>query len=365
MKLDWLSFTYLPEDLDPATIWDRFQDVFPELKETIASCSVWDKGFLGYNNVLAFNESFLFMVSDKLKQGVHVRVPATSLEYFAECFGCLIGGDQIDLVKLFRLLKDRNCRAARIDFCFDDEKKLITPADLNRYHVMNWNIVTDSRSFKYVQEKGSTFYIGKRHSDRFLRVYDKEAESAGKIKAIRWELEFKNTWARYLFDNIAEGNIPSFRWLLENFMQIKDGDFSRFITKELRYDRKRQYQYDEYVLSQSGLDMRSRAALLSLYQELLESMDINRENVYLSAKSRSNTTVDSSIRWLDNQVVPTLQMLFMLFGSEWIQDRIFSEARLKDKHFKMMDQYTKIEELLNPSLPEFLPVSDEFVFEDC
>lgn len=62
--------------------------------------------------------------------------------------------------------------------------------------MINNQITTRSREWSFISSTqnggaGATFYLGKRGSDRFLRVYDKDYESDGRIPAIRYEFELR------------------------------------------------------------------------------------------------------------------------------------------------------------------------------
>lgn len=53
----------------------------------------------------------------------------------------------------------------------------------------------DERRLTVDAAGGATFRCGKRGSNLYLRVYDKEIESHGAIVATRWELEYRDETA--------------------------------------------------------------------------------------------------------------------------------------------------------------------------
>jgi DNA relaxase NicK len=93
-------------------------------------------------------------------------------------------------------------RVSRIDIAIDDFDKAVSPnqiiealkreeysgfkkADIVINHCSTWG--------------GWCLYLGRRESDKILRVYDKYAESKGAINSYRWELEAHDSYAQVIF----------------------------------------------------------------------------------------------------------------------------------------------------------------------
>lgn len=339
MTLDWFSFTWLPEDRNPETIFSRFCNEFPEMQPILDLCSICDKGMLGFDTVVAFDSNIFICSSTELENGVHVRVPAHGIQLFASAFKSYSHGE-VNLTKLFKTLRDRDCRASRIDFAYDDTEKLLSPADFNQFYNTDWSVVTECRSMKFITEHGGdTFYLGRRESDRFLRIYEKDMESSGEIDSIRYEMEFKQTWARFLFNQIADGYIPTFDTLFSDMIKVKEGSYRRFLTIESRKNKKGNFVKDVVVLSKSGVVTRCNASLHPVFALLLENMKDSGKSISLSAKFMSTSSVQKAEKWIEKQVLPALQMLCKVHGRDWLISLLEANPRLNSRHYNMIDQY--------------------------
>jgi DNA relaxase NicK len=105
----------------------------------------------------------------------------------------------------------RHGRATRIDVAADDYGKRVTPAELyDDARAENRCLVTRARKGSLTAGwgggAGSTFAVGLRGSARYLRVYDKAAESDGEIDAIRWEWEFRGEASAWASNRLINGN---------------------------------------------------------------------------------------------------------------------------------------------------------------
>jgi Replication initiation factor len=80
---------------------------------------------------------------------------------------------------------------------------------------------------------GWTFNLGSRESEQYTRIYNKEAESHGKIKSRRFESEFKGKKAEQIFASIGlEDSCTAqtfVRWLVGkvNFIDVTDKNLDR------------------------------------------------------------------------------------------------------------------------------------------
>ena len=98
--------------------------------------------------------------------------------------------------------------ASRLDVRLDDYRRVQTPLQV-------WELLHGTRDPGVVckatvgkwwedQNGAGTCYWGSRSSERMLRVYDKGAESDGKIDAFRWELEHHDKAAEGLRRTLVE-----------------------------------------------------------------------------------------------------------------------------------------------------------------
>lgn len=77
-----------------------------------------------------------------------------------------------------------------------DENGKLQPCVITRVKADNWS---------WDRRVGGCFWLGSAKSPRRLRVYDKERESDGQIKAVRCELQFRDRYATMLAEAIIKG----------------------------------------------------------------------------------------------------------------------------------------------------------------
>jgi len=105
-------------------------------------------------------------------------------------------------------------RVKRVDLAWDDMRKRVTPKMLRD---LFWDpeqlrkrpevICRAKAGHAYEDDSakgGGSYRIGERCSNRMLRVYDKAAESGGRVDAIRWELECKGRVAVAAMEAMAQ-----------------------------------------------------------------------------------------------------------------------------------------------------------------
>lgn len=100
-----------------------------------------------------------------------------------------------------------NLRCSRIDIAVDDYMKQLKCSDIVKaLEDGNYSGVRSGRVTTNYGEKinGFTVNLGSRESDKFIRFYDKFAESGGHINCYRWEVEFKGELASALFNLYLE-----------------------------------------------------------------------------------------------------------------------------------------------------------------
>lgn len=234
--LDWLSFTFSWKTLRDVglevedhirkyiSIWSYFKKQFPEFATLSEDMVTLENGRYGYENAISFNNELLIMTTDEDRDdfGVFVTVPSHGLYILGKIFGLPdFNQDFSDTQKLFQILLSRGAKITRIDICYDDYNKHMTPND--------WRMLWDSKhidsrtkfSSAVSSASGDTFYMGKRGKSRMLRIYDKSGESRGEIDAIRYEFEMKNEYAYRFATSIAAGEKFTFLDLLDSFCSVK------------------------------------------------------------------------------------------------------------------------------------------------
>ena len=130
--------------------------------------------------------------ADNPRFGVHLRLPGDACERIGTA-------GLVCVASRFR-------KVSRLDLRIDDYDRRKDPADIwprligtDGHWCPDVGVVTKVKTGSYLQDAatgGRTCYVGSRSSDRQLRVYDKGAESAGEIDAIRWELQCRGDKAQ-------------------------------------------------------------------------------------------------------------------------------------------------------------------------
>lgn len=224
-KLDWLSFTYLLDDI-PDLLPEFFKD-FPELAKIRGSMaeSNWK---MKYKHCLVWNEDFYIRYDDDAtSKGVNVMIPSHGLERFFEVMNC----DSI--ASLLQKLDNRHCRPSRIDIAFDDYTKRFVPTDFMYWNLNGFiNSRIRNRSLIGANDTGYTFALGSpKNRTRYIRIYDKEKESGGEIKAIRYELEYHNTNALPVWNLLKCGKSFCFGDLINDAFTVVNADSNNDISR--------------------------------------------------------------------------------------------------------------------------------------
>lgn len=241
LSIDWLSFTYKvnKSDMDSyLSLIHLFELEFPGLAEYMHNGDMVNitYGRSHYSAGLRLDTYFrvewvdydindpdyLIKLDNQYRMGVHVSIPSHGLKKFFDCVGEQI--EELDFSWLMNWLRDHHCILSRIDINYDDYDCVYTPMELfNLYHTGFIKTVMQRNSYDSsgLKDRG-TFYLGSRKGGKMLRVYDKEYESNGEIKAIRWEIEYTKKFARALQDSWEKGDLDNgtFGDLINDMMVI-------------------------------------------------------------------------------------------------------------------------------------------------
>lgn len=211
-KIDWLSFTYLPDETDEIEFCrendcckgdyssiDLFLWKLPEFEDPYINGSVGHvKSY--YNHCMNVLDGVLILSDgNNISRGVNVIFSGKKLGLLYDLFD--IQGLN-PLQNLFMILDNRNCQFSRIDIAVDDYDKVFTAVQFNLW-ALSGQIRSRCKHFFPVipnnKFKGYTFYIGQRSSDRYCRIYDKFLESKDSedfVDSVRYEFELHGKNAR-------------------------------------------------------------------------------------------------------------------------------------------------------------------------
>jgi len=205
--LDWLSVT-LPHDTLLASFWpfDRWVNT--------------GKGHHGYRGS-AQSDTFgvLAEFDGTAEMGVHVVFTGQTLSDIRN-------ETALDDDRLCRYIGSHRGRASRVDMAVNLHGSKITPrralSDLKR-----GRLTVNAKKWSFVQGNtdgiaGDTLYCGSRQSERFLRIYDKNAQMGVQSTDawLRLELEVKGMVARGVMDTIQKsGTQPTVTGYFDDFLQ--------------------------------------------------------------------------------------------------------------------------------------------------
>lgn len=213
-----------------------------------------------------------------------------------------------------------NVTCSRIDICLDDFTKKLTYENIfAALEAGNHSGFQKSNMIRNFGTRGGwTANLGSRDSEHFVRIYDKWAESKGRIDSIRWESEFKHKKAQSIFKALVEASTVD-----AALKMLKGFTFGRFqfIEKECK-----------------NLD---RCGLVGWWYDFRTF--VGHEDCEILVQ-KVVTSIDSSIKWIKYQVEKTLARLCRAFGDcsydEFMADCLTSGLeRLKPIDDKLIADY--------------------------
>lgn len=328
MHIDWLEFTYKTIPTDQADTWIQFLEDFPMFDAQLNDCVISERGMNGYNFVLKYCDEYMiqYNTEDSTRMGVHVVFPGHGMYRLAELFGLTGDVDFVSIKPVFEYLFSHKCRITRLDVAFDDYSKTYLPEDYDRFYLDKRISTRYSQSNRLgsVQNKGQTFYLGRRGRDRMLRVYDKEYESKGKIKAVRYEIEFKHDYAGMLAMKVIRGEKFDFAdLLLDMFVIVAPYEYVR--DNEVLSRKRKQL---------AGADPDWMAFIETIRKSCLEVPDLTVERV------KKEPSFKRTYNWVNDKLLKTLHIFAESYGYDRFMDLIRSaECRLKSFDIQMINKY--------------------------
>lgn len=233
---------------------------------------------------------------------------------------CAVGVDALlQLLTRLRMWAVRTA-VARLDLAVDGVP--FTPADayaaVRAGHTVSWVKRGRDGAISHVWHssnrdgEGTPLYIGRRSSQRFMRIYDKRGPT-------RIELETKDVYADALARELTE-------------RRGDDAELARFVLGCLR-------EFCEFGV-QDGEHGSRDAELLPWWRAFVgEAERIGK----LVADRREALSVDRTLRWVDRAVVPSLAMIVTCYGdagerllSDWIES---AKPRLSPRHLAAIREF--------------------------
>jgi Replication initiation factor len=231
------------------------------------------------------------------EDNVHVVLPGQA---------CGVGVDALlQLLMRLRMWSSR-CKVVRLDLAVDG----VPFAPLDAYgavragHTVAWvkrgrdGAAADTWNSSNGEGEGDTLYIGRRASQRCMRIYNRRGPT-------RVELETKDQYA----DAVALG-------LLER--RGDDSDLARFVVGCLR-------EFCDFGIPDGAHGSRD-VALLPWWAAFVGSVERVGK---LVVDRRENLSVDRTLAWVGRAVVPSLAMIVSCYGSvgerlllDWIESAV-------------------------------------------
>lgn len=327
--IDWLEFTYLvPDGLNGLSVWENFLADFPEFEDVLGEMILLEKGRNGYTHVFAFTDEFTISYNpDELRLGVHVTFPSHGLYRLMSIFQLDDISEYVDAAAILRILKERSCKISRMDIAYDDMSKTFTPHDFAKWKLED-RISTQCKVFGFMSsqaDKGGTFYLGKRGGDRFLRIYDKEFESKGKINSIRYEFELRREWAAKIQDMILDNQSFCVADIIDNMF---------YVTNE--YDLSGDDHLDSVRKSRAGRDEKWQLFLDTIRELFAKRMSCEVK----VCNKKVHESFERTEEWVKTQVLPSLFIFSEVVGVDKLLEMIGLQAgRLKPLQRKMLEKF--------------------------
>jgi hypothetical protein len=221
--------------------------------------------------------------------------------------------------KLFQLLDSiYGFKPTRLDFTMDDYDKSLDLWDVESALIIGgqkadgkWNLgnFTSFKSWEVIHNSdgGKTIYLGSRESDEYVRIYDKEIESKGKVKSIRMERVLKDERAEQSFNDLLNISPDAMETIGSTFCISVAIGKTKFINRT-------GWAHEKNI---------SRIPVLPFWAEWTE-------NIVPTGYSNLpvERTMPKTINWWDSQVIRSMVMVEGVMGEDEFEN--FFRRRLNE-----------------------------------
>jgi len=214
---------------------------------------------------------------------------------------------------IYTLVTVHGAKFTRLDTALDDYSKSIsfetidTALDAHNFTGFE-NYGVEKIRKKGV--KGFCFRLGCRQSDKFTRIYDKNAESGGVIDSYRFEVEHKNERAQYIATHIANG------FYCDSFSDLTDDAHNPSINEVLLNGVLSAFSF----VDRAADTCISRCPRLDWWQNFL---DYCRSVPKAIKIPKPEPTLQKTFDWISRQVETSIAMVHEFLGEEF-NDWIFA-----------------------------------------
>lgn len=347
IKVDWLSFVYMPYGIpeyenSDLTAYDFMRLNVPEVNRIIDDND--NTQLSGGNGHYHFSIIWstgmrIFFDDSRNNMGVYFSVNSDSLYDF---FQVILDKTEFTVVDCLMWVKNNHFRISRIDICFDDYSKTYAPgfyADMYSWGLMSTRFRSCGRT-KVI--KAETVYFGQRSNGKYVRIYDKSAESKGEVDSIRYEVELKQNMARafcdYYIVNSDKFNFGS--WWINNIFKVLD-------------------EGDKDTYGQH----KSRAAMQEDWAKFVKDC-FNEKIEFHKLKITPGTkpvSCEKALKFMAVSVAPLINSLSEFYGRENIMFLLESVVKKSSKHKQYKADYEK-HQTVDPD-ESLLEICNEFIFD--
>lgn len=310
LNCDWISFTWNPVDdiifeSDNRSIIELFLLRFPEFQKK--EFTVLEHGGFHYSKRIDLANDIMILYDDAdsiQKKGVYVQTPSHGLATLFALFG--YNNLRDFLIDIY----DRGAKVSRFDLAFDDYIKTYNPMDYMNFWI-NGQFKSHFRRYEFSggSNGGSMFALGNRGSNKYLRIYDKSAESKGEKDCIRYEFELKG----YDADKICRLYCDDIAF-----------DFSDFI-------------FSMFQIVENTSDHHKCRRNMDSDWELWVKSQVSRINDIDIPTEFTPVSYERSYNWFVKQCGSTLAKIWHCEGDDWLDNFLEqSLLHLKDKDLKII-----------------------------
>jgi len=233
----------------------------------------------------------------------------------------LAGVDSVSLLQKFlRDLTQYRFKPTRIDLAIDDYTKSLSwhhfDDAFDAGYAHGFQDVDPHQPKSKRKDCGFTYYMGSRSSDKFHRFYDKSVESNGEIDAFRLEGQYKDGWAKSIFQCLLSASDD-----VEFHQRIVDCICSPI---------------DFYQVNEDG-----EKIFLDWWVSFKELVKAGSASINCG---RLKMSIEDSINWVETTVETTLANIESFMDriggdfAEWLNNRLESgRKRLRSVHQNKID----------------------------
>jgi DNA relaxase NicK len=197
----------------------------------------------------------------------------------------------------------------RLDIKVDDYKRSLCVSKIRSAIALGQFSGFKNRKFvESVNDKfhGWTFYLGSRKADKFIRIYDKYAESKGLHDCIRYEVEYKSISANEIFS----------RYVHTDGYQEKQDLLSAIVAGSCSFIDKKDKNLN-------------RGELLDWWSDFIDRISCELIKI---APVVPPTTISKKLDWVVRNVAKALSILHQAIGVQKVDDIIYrAEQRAKSR----------------------------------